>query len=243
VTDAFRRARSGAVRGQDPRGLIFDLFHTLTGKESEWSDLPWTSDVLGVDRRLWDELLTARSRWRLAGEERDPLKILTLLAREADPSISDERIRDAVRVRVQRFRDALQRVPLENVETLKSLRAAGLRLGLISNADVMEVAAWHDCPLAGLFDAEVFSCEVGHVKPEPAIYEHCLRQLGVLAGDCWFVGDGGSNELVGARDAGLKTVFVSGVIAELWPERVPLRMPHGDYHIERVPQILELLRS
>ena len=223
------------------RGVIFDLFHTLTGKESEWSDLPWTSDVLGIDRRLWDELLTARSRWRLAGEERDPLKILTALAREADPSISDERIREALRVRVKRFRDALQRVPDENIEALKSLRAAGLRLGLISNADVMEVEAWHDCPLAGLFDAEVFSCEVGCVKPEPAIYERCLKQLGVSAGACVFVGDGGSNELAGARNLGLTTVFVSGVTAELWPERVEERMSLADYHVERVPEMIGLL--
>ena len=171
------------------RGVIFDLFHTLTGKESEWSDLPWTSDVLGIDRRLWDELLTSRSRWRLTGEERDPLKILTTLAREADPAISDERIQEALRVRVQRFRATLQRIPLENIDVLEGLRASGLRLGLISNADVMEVEAWHDCPLAGLFDAEVFSCEIGCVKPEPAIYEHCLQALGVSASECLFVGD------------------------------------------------------
>ena len=223
------------------RGVIFDLFHTLTGKESEWSDLPWTSDVLGVDRRLWDEILTARSRWRLAGEERDPLKILTMLAREANPSIPNERISEALGVRMQRFRDSLQRVPIENIETVKSLRAAGLRLGLISNADVMEVEAWHDCPLAGLFDAEVFSCDVGCVKPEPAIYDRCLKQLGVAAAECVFVGDGGSNELVGARDVGLTTVFVSGVIAEFWPERVQQRLAFADHHVERIPQLLALL--
>jgi putative hydrolase of the HAD superfamily len=130
------------------RGVIFDLFHTLTGRESEWSDLPWTSDVLGIDRRRWDELLTARSRWRLTGEERDPYRILSALAHEADPTISDEQIRDALGVRMQRFRDSLLRVPRENVEALERLRALGFRLGLISNADVMEVAAWGDCPPA-----------------------------------------------------------------------------------------------
>jgi len=223
------------------RGVIFDLFHTLTGKESEWSDLPWTSDVLGIDRRLWDELLTSRSRWRLTGEERDPLKILTTLAREADPAISDERIQEALRVRVQRFRATLQRIPLENIDVLEGLRASGLRLGLISNADVMEVEAWHDCPLAGLFDAEVFSCEAGCVKPEPAIYEHCLQALGVSASECLFVGDGGSNELAGAKDVGLTTVFVSGVIAEFWPERVQQRLMLADYHVECVAKMPELL--
>jgi hypothetical protein len=104
------------------RGVIFDLFHTLTGPESEWSDLPWTSDVLGIDRRCWDELLTARSRWRLTGEEQDPYRILSTLAREVDPTISEDRIRDALRVRIQRFRDSLIRVPSENVHALRRLK-------------------------------------------------------------------------------------------------------------------------
>src|SRR5436190_21572266 len=84
------------------RGVIFDLFHTLTGLESEWSDLPWTSDVLGIDRRTWDELLTTRSRWRLTGEERDPHAIVRALAHEVDATIPDARIREATRIRIQR---------------------------------------------------------------------------------------------------------------------------------------------
>jgi putative hydrolase of the HAD superfamily len=102
----------------------------------------------------------------------------------------------------------------------------------------MEVAAWGDCPLAGLFDAEVFSCMVGCVKPERKIYDDCLRRLGLSAEECLFVGDGGSNELAGARDAGMSTVFVSGVIAELWPERVQQRLSLCDHHVEQVPEVL-----
>ena len=197
--------------------------------------------MLGIDRGRWDELLTARSRWRLAGEERDPFWILSALAHDADPTIPADCIRDALRVRIQRFRDSLLRVPKENVEALRHLRTAGFRLGLISNADVMEVAAWGDCPLAGLFDTEVFSCMVGCVKPEQAIYENCLEKLGLPAAECLFVGDGGSNELVGARDVGMSTVLVSGVIAELWPERVQQRLTLCDHHVERMPQVLTLL--
>ena len=223
------------------RGVIFDLFHTLTGLASERSDLPWTCDVLGVDRARWNELLTARSRWRLAGEEKDPYRILSALAHEADPTISEDRIREALRIRIQRFRDSLLRVPEENVVALRRLRAGGFRLGLVSNADAMEIAAWGDCPLAGLFDAEVFSCMVGCVKPERAIYENCLLKLGLAAEECLFVGDGGSNELAGARDMGMSTVFVSGIIAELWPARVPERLALCDHHVERIPEVLMLL--
>ena len=197
--------------------------------------------MLGIDRQLWDDVMTAHSRSRLTGEERDPHAILCALVHAADSTIPDNRIREALRIRIQRFRDSLLRVPPQNVLALSRLRAAGFRLGLVSNADVMEVAAWPDSPLAGLFDVEIFSCEVGCMKPEPAIYRKCLEGLGLSAGDCLFVGDGGSNELVGARDVGLTTVFVSGVVSELWPDRVPQRLAVCDHHVEWMPEVLRLL--
>ena len=223
------------------KGVIFDLFHTLTGLESEWSDLPWTSDVLGIDRKLWDKLLTTSSRWRLAGEHRDPYRIVRKLAHEVDPTLPDDRIRAATEIRIKRFRQSLQKIPSENIAMLGHLRQAGMRLGLVSNADAMEIAAWADCSLAGLFDVEVFSCEVGCVKPEPAIFHKCLSALGLRPEECLFVGDGGSNELVGAKEVGLTTVFVSGVIAELWPERIPQRIEAADHHVVWASQILPLL--
>ncbi|MGH8674254.1 MAG: GNAT family N-acetyltransferase, partial [Burkholderiales bacterium] len=124
--------------------VVFDLFHTLTGLESEWWDVPFTYKLLGVDRKGWNDLITTGSRWRLAGEERDPRRILGRLAREMDPTISDEVIEKATAIRIERFRHAMQNIPPANVETLQRLRSAGYALGLISNADAVEVAAWSD---------------------------------------------------------------------------------------------------
>jgi putative hydrolase of the HAD superfamily len=163
------------------------------------------------------------------------------LAREVDPTISDEVIQEATRVRIRRFSDSLARIPPENIDTIRTLRAAGFRLGLISNADVMEVAPWETCPLSGLFDVELFSCHVGLVKPEPAIYARCVQALGVAPTECLFVGDGGSDELTGARNAGMSTAFVSGIMASLWPERVEERRAASDHHVHRIPDLLPLL--
>ena len=223
------------------KGVIFDLFHTLTGPESEWSDLPWTADVLGIDRRLWNDLLTQHSRWRLAGEQTDPYLIVSTLARQADPSIAEAAIRKALEIRTQRFRDSFSRIPPENVNTLRRLRAAGFKLGLISNADVMEAAPWSSSPLAGLFDGEIFSCAVRCVKPEPEIFEACLQTLGLSGDECLYVGDGGSDELAGARTAGMSPVFMSEVMAELWPERIPERLAQCDHHIRSIPEVLTLI--
>jgi hypothetical protein len=80
------RHRSSGLRTamNAPRGVIFDLYHTLTPRESEWSSRPATCDMLGIDRRAWDRVLIETSRWRLAGEERDPYRILRRLVDQVD---------------------------------------------------------------------------------------------------------------------------------------------------------------
>jgi putative hydrolase of the HAD superfamily len=222
------------------RGVIFDLFHTLTAAESEWSDLPWTSDALGIDRRVWNDALTLQSRWRLTGEVRDGIEIVRRLAGDIDPAIPEEIIVRAAAFRQERFHRALVNIPPANLRVISALRDRGLSLGLCSNADASEVAAWPASPLCGLFDAEIFSCQVGAVKPEAAIYSKCLEQLGLAGRECVFVGDGGSNELVGAREAGLYSVFFSGVMEALWPERIPALLESADVHIRTLPELLVL---
>lgn len=137
------------------KGVLFDLFHTLTDAESKWSDLPWTSDVLGIDRAEWNAALTQRSRWRLAGEVKDPREIVSTLARELRPGIGDDLIEKAVAIRIERFRHTFERIPAANVDLIDELRRQGIRTALVSNADAMEVAAYGSSPLAGRFDCEV----------------------------------------------------------------------------------------
>jgi putative hydrolase of the HAD superfamily len=223
------------------RGVIFDLFHTLTARESEWSEHPSLCDLLGIERRDWDRVLNESSRWRLVGAERDPYIIFRRLVDQVDAAIPDERVRELLAQRTLRFGDCFRRIPPANVAALRRLRAAGMRLALLSNADVLDIAAYGDSALRGLFDAEVFSCEAGCVKPEPAIYHACLDALGLGADECVFVGDGGSDELQGARAIGLRTVFVSGVIEELWPERIDVRRALADHHVRWVPELLPWL--
>lgn len=228
------RSRSMSV---PVRGVIFDLFHTLTGRESEWSSMPHTCDLLGVERRAWDRVLVETSRWRVVGEERDPLTIFRRLVHQVVPSMPDERVREVLAHRTQRFRECFDNIPAANVAMLRRLRKAGLKLALLSNADVLDVAAYPGSALAGLFDVEVFSCDAGCAKPDAEIYHACLQALGLGASDCVFVGDGGSDELAGAKAVGLRTVFVSGVIAELWPERIAPRRAAADHHVEHAWEV------
>jgi putative hydrolase of the HAD superfamily len=223
------------------RGVIFDLFHTLTAREIESSDVRPACEILGVDRPTWDHVVSDGSLWRIVGEVREPYGILRRLAHQIDPTIDEERVRLAVDMRLRRFAQVLQRIPPANLDALGRLRSAGMRLALLSNADAMEAAEFARSPLRPLFDVVVFSCEAGCAKPEPEIFAACLGKLGLGAHECVFVGDGGSDELRGAKAVGLRTVFVSGVIEDLWPEKVSPRREIADHHVRWVPEVLALL--
>jgi len=238
--------------------IIFDLFHTLTSLESTWSGNPssatsdsqksefsesnsagpLTSTMLGISREAWNEQLLKKSRERLAGQWQDPFVFIEKMAHAIDASIPDELIRAAVVNRINRFGQAMRGIPVEHANVLKELKARGKKVGLISNADVTEVAAWDESPIASIFDSTVFSCKVGYVKPESEIYEACLSELGVSASDCVYVGDGGSDELKGARTLGMITVMITGEVEHIWPDKLEAREKDADFVIVKLAELL-----
>jgi len=224
---------------KNKKAYIFDLFHTLTGPESQWASLPTTSEFLGIDRAVWNDFLHFGTYERLCGRERDPFLIIRNIVDRINPEISDEKVLEAVENRKKRFGQSLINIPVENVKALKKLKKSGKKLGLLSNADVMEVAMWEQSPLAELFDSTVFSCNVGYAKPDREIYEISLKELGAQPDEAVFIGDGGSNELQGAKEAGLSTIMITGIIEELWPEKIPERKKWADHVIKNIPELIE----
>ena len=55
-------------------------------------------------------------------------------------------------------------------------------------------------------DEMVLSYKVQMKKPDSCIYREAAKRLCVDPEECIFVGDGGSNELTGAREAGMKAI-------------------------------------
>jgi putative hydrolase of the HAD superfamily len=92
--------------------------------------------------------------------------------------------------------------------TIKLLKESGLKLGLISDCTFEIPKLWKTLPFADYFDATVFSCEAGVKKPSPIVYSTACERLGVEGGDCIYVGDGFSNELAGASEAGMRAVLL-----------------------------------
>jgi len=94
-------------------------------------------------------------------------------------------------------------------ETLDALAAAGLRLGLISNAaddgNVQRLIDW--AGLRAYFDPIVVSAAVGLRKPNPAIFQRVLGPWALPPAEVVMVGDTLGADILGAPLAGLHNVW------------------------------------
>jgi putative hydrolase of the HAD superfamily len=102
-------------------------------------------------------------------------------------------------------------------QTLRSLKAAGLATGVVSNFDQRLPDLLDSLGLLGDLDALVLPAHVGAAKPDRRIFEHALAALGRPAGQVAYVGDDATRDLAGARAAGLAAIDVTSLatLAEL----------------------------
>ena len=97
------------------------------------------------------------------------------------------------------------------VEWLLKVSAVGIKTGLLSNmpadlaAHVQDNFDWMK-----EFTVKTFSAHVKLVKPDPAIYQHTLRGLGVKAFETLFVDDR-ENNIEAARTLGMRAIQFQSV--------------------------------
>jgi putative hydrolase of the HAD superfamily len=180
------------------RAVIFDLWQTLIPWPTESAKALYVqmADSVGAPREEFEEIWLSGRSARDTGPIADSVRwVFQQLGLDADPQT-------IIGLRRDWTRDSIVPRP-DAVPTLEELRRRGHKLGLITvcSTDVAEL--WEASPFGGLFDATVFSCEVGISKPDPRIYELCCEQLNVEPGDCLFVGDGANYELPGAEKVGM----------------------------------------
>lgn len=199
--------------------VVFDLFETLvTEFDPQWCPRPSTGDRLGVPNDVFNDVWRSRHADRMTSDVdfRDVLRE----ACSAAGTVIDRRLNQIIES-LHTERLAAKAKPLLAAEprvldALGRLRDNGLKLGLLSNCSVEEVAAWDRSPFAPLFEQAVFSYRVGLAKPDRAAYAHTCRQLGVAPHRAIFVGDGGSDELAGAVAAGL-AAYRARWFVDQWP--------------------------
>ena len=115
---------------------------------------------------------------------------------------------------------------------LSTLRKKGYKLGLISNTHWRFLDSSRK-EMEEIFDAVTLSYEHGYTKPHPSIFLATLKKLQVSLNRCLHVGDDPVADIEGAKNVGMKTVFIKRKGAEA----------DADVNIERLSQLLELLKK
>lgn len=97
---------------------------------------------------------------------------------------------------------------------LQGVRDMGLKIGLISNTGMTPGVAFRrfldQHRVLHFFDTLTFSDEVKLSKPVAEIFALTLRSLGSTPDGTIHVGDHVQNDVVGAKQSGLKTVWIEG---------------------------------
>ena len=190
--------------------VLFNLYDTLV-----WIDQPslraareaaagWTGlsaeALAGADRLTWDSRMTGG-----LGQDLDRELEAVLIAAGSPPT--PPRVA-ALRSSELHAWGRAGRVFADVPPCLSGLRAAGVRLGLVSNCGHLTRPLLRDWGLWKRFDAVVLSCEVGCVKPDGAILRHALDRLGGAAEEAVLVDDRGAN-VEAARRLGLRALRIA----------------------------------
>lgn len=220
--------------------VYFDLFYTLITPAYAKRDNEF--ELLELSKEEWERYAEEPSmyRERALGTVHSEEEIIDRIAAVMPFEVSDIQKQKVLEARRERMRAALQNVSDDITGVLETLRRKGLQIGLISNADRIDCRYWKESRLFPFFDDAVFSCDVGLLKPDRHIYELAMQRLGMAPEICLFVGDGGSDELWGAKSAGMKTVFSEALEVKDRESRNRI-MTSADYHIKKFEEILNCI--
>lgn len=221
--------------------VIFDLFHTLVSLTASSDPGAQPYEVVGVPEDAWFAAWRRHEERRLRGQCGSVAEIVSEVIRDLGLEPLPELCQRVCATRRHRFRHALVNVTTEVLNGLQGLRPRVAKLGLMSDADFDEIVSWQESPLASLFDVALFSCYEGVAKPDLSFYQLATQRLGVDPTQCIYAGDGGRNELVGARAMGMSPVLVTWSLESKAPEHVPALAQRCDAAVRYPGDVMVLL--
>jgi putative hydrolase of the HAD superfamily len=102
-------------------------------------------------------------------------------------------------------------------EALDTFHRTGIPTGVVSNSSFGRHVIRHELAKHGLADHLAFvvvSAEYVVRKPNPLLFETAAALLGVPSTEVWFVGDSFDTDMVGARAAGMTSVWFAAAATE-----------------------------
>ena len=100
-------------------------------------------------------------------------------------------------------------IPFDGVPSMLHLLKGKAKLGLVTNAynGQAQRARIQNSGLDKFFGVIVVAGEMGVYKPDPAIFLHALKSIGVAPHKTLFVGDSIKHDMIGAKSVGMTTIY------------------------------------
>lgn len=213
------------------KAVIFDMYETLIthydcplyfnaemAKDAE-------IDVIKF-QRTWHGAENDRTIGKLTLEE-----VIEKILRENN-CYTEEKFNKIVQKRYKIKEELFYHLDSEIIPMLTEINNRGVKIGLITNCFSEEAKAIKQSVLYKYFDVTCLSCVEGIQKPDQRIFKLCLDRLGLKAGECLYIGDGGSNELEAAKECGMKPLQavwylkgLSGYQQDRKPEYINVESP------------------
>jgi putative hydrolase of the HAD superfamily len=211
--------------------LIFPKYNEID-KKNEFG-------ILGISSSQWEELAKVGYINRASGNITDPLEMIKDIVTSLSIEIEEEKLLQILEVRKERYKKANIFIKKSIMGTIFRLHSLGKKLILVSNADIIDKMYWSENPLSKYFSSSVFSYDVGILKPNKEIYQIALNSVNADINRSVFIGDGGHNELLGAKSLGFQTILTTEIISKTWPDNIQGLSKDADYVINSLSELIE----
>lgn len=206
----FHKLKNRELSHLKVKAVIFDLFETLVTEFSDGKRISKRSynymDLIGIPNNEFKQEWRSRSKERMTGVFVDYPSVVRDILSKRGIDIDEDTIEHLYQQRLSEKEIPFRQIQPIIIDLLSYLKEKDIKLGLVSNCTEEEVRYWKASRISGYFDEAIFSYEIGYAKPDERIYKLACERLNVKPSETIFVGDGGSDELVGAYQAGIRPV-------------------------------------
>lgn len=237
------------------KGVIFDLGSTLIEFETRsWDDIFYDGQKAGYDHLINSgqnlppfeevnkDLVEIRNKFRAHCQKTLTEWTITQAPEELFRQLNLDRPEEMANRFIDKFYEVVQESIVlcdGAVEMLQSLKANGIKTGLISNTifptrhheeDVVQYN------LAPYLDFRIYSSAFGYRKPHESIFREGLKQIDLPASEVAYVGDRFIEDVEGPEKIGIK-----GILKFREGRGYPDPLPKDTTVIHHLSEILKLL--
>lgn len=227
--------------------FVFDLFHTLADPDHfrppGFKRLAAVAEVCGLDPDRLAEF------WSATRIERETTLIDVVLLVERFCRTERGRLTADERTSVDEilgvYQDEALRAPDPRMVELLAELATRRPIGILSNCHKRDMRYWPESPLACHVTALGRSCYMGAMKPDLRPYRWMAAQLQIEPSDSVYIGNGGSDELAGARRAGFGYIVHCNIYDRIHdliePEEQLRRARQADTTVDTIEELSHAL--